>query len=322
MPKLIVCDNLKAGVTAACRYEPGINRTYQDMAAHYGTAILPARVRRPRDKAKVEVGVLIVERCILARLRNRRFFSLERAERRRSANCSMNSTPGSCASSAPAAGHSSRRSTGRRCSRCRPSPTSTPNGRSAGSRRTTTSRSTATCTPCRIALIREVLEARITDTTVEVFHRGKRVASHARSALRNRHTTIAEHMPSAHRRYAEWTPARIAREAARIGPATAGLCDAIMRAKPHPEQGFRACLGILRLAKSYGGERLEAACQRGLDIGARPTARSPRSCRTASTGPIATRAPPSPLRSDHAQHPRRRLLPLTKGEHDAQPSHP
>jgi transposase len=113
------------------------------------------------------------------------------------------------------------------------------------------------------ALIREVLEARMTSTTVELFHRGKRVASHARSALR---TTIAEHMPSSHRRYAEWTPARIAREAERIGPAAAGLCAAIMRAKPHPEQGFRACLGILRLAKSYGG--LEAACRRGLDIGA------------------------------------------------------
>ena len=108
----------------------------------------------------------------------------------------------------------------------------------------------------------------MTGTPVELFHRGKRVASHARSALRNRHTTIAEHMPSSHRRYAEWTPARIAREAERIGPATAELCAAIMRAKPHPEQGFRACLGILRLAKSYGGERLEAACRRGLDIGA------------------------------------------------------
>jgi transposase len=118
-------------------------------------------------------------------------------------------------------------------------------------------------------LIREVVEARITSTTVEIFHRGTRVASHAFSALRNRHTTIPEHMPSAHRRYAEWTPARIMREAENIGPATLALFEAIMRAKPHPEQGFRSCLGILRLTKEYGCDRLEAACRRGNDIGAR-----------------------------------------------------
>jgi transposase len=117
-------------------------------------------------------------------------------------------------------------------------------------------------------LIREELEARITDTTVEILHKGIRVASHARSYARHRHTTIPEHMPSAHRRYAEWTPARIKREAAKIGPATIALVEAIMKAKPHPEQGFRACLGILRLARSYGSARIEAACRRGNDIGA------------------------------------------------------
>ena len=117
-------------------------------------------------------------------------------------------------------------------------------------------------------LIREVVEARITTTTVEIFHRGTRVASHAFSAVRNRHTTIAEHMPSAHRRYAEWTPARIMQEAENIGPAALALFEAIMQAKPHPEQGFRSCLGILRLAKQYGVDRLEAACRRGNDIGA------------------------------------------------------
>lgn len=116
--------------------------------------------------------------------------------------------------------------------------------------------------------IREQLEARITDTTIEILHKGARVASHARSPARHRHTTIPEHMPSAHRRYAEWTPARIRREAAKIGPATIALVEAIMTAKPHPEQGFRACLGILRLARSYGSARIEAACRRGNDIGA------------------------------------------------------
>jgi transposase len=117
-------------------------------------------------------------------------------------------------------------------------------------------------------LIREEVEARITDTTIEIFHTGSRVASHIRSRLKNGHTTITEHMPSAHRRYAEWTPARLKQEAAKIGPSTIALVDAIMTAKPHPEQGFRSCLGILRLAKSYGAQRLEAACQRGNDIGA------------------------------------------------------
>ena len=267
VPKLIVCDNLKAGVTAACRYEPGINRTYQDMATHYGTSILPARVRRPRDKAKVENGVLIVERFILARLRNRRFFSLEELnqairELLDELNARLMRKLGASrlaffeALDLPALkALPDEPYQYAEWKKCRVAPDyhvdlhghlySVPH-----------------------ALIREVLEARMTGTTVELFHRGRRVASHARSALRNRHTTISEHMPSSHRRYAEWTPARIAREGERVGSATAGLCAAIMRAKPHPEQGFRACLGILRLAKSYGSERLEAACRRGLDIGA------------------------------------------------------
>jgi transposase len=117
-------------------------------------------------------------------------------------------------------------------------------------------------------LIRETVEARITDTTVEILHRGSRIASHARSEAPHRHTTITEHMPSAHRRYAEWTPARMMSAAAKIGPSTIALVEAIMKAKPHPEQGFRACLGILRRARSYGSARIEAACRRGNDIGA------------------------------------------------------
>ena len=267
VPKLVVCDNLKAGVTAACRYEPGINRSYQDMATHYGTSILPARVRRPRDKAKVENGVLIVERFILARLRDRRFFSLE------ALNAAIRELLGDLNTRLMRKLGASRRDFFETIDL--PALMALP----------AEPYQYAEWKKCRVApdyhvelhghyysaphaLIREVLEARITGTTVELFHRGKRVASHVRSALRNRHTTIAEHMPSSHRRYADWTPSRISREAERIGPAAAGLCAAIMRAKPHPEQGFRACLGIVRLAKSYGGERLEAACQRGLDIGA------------------------------------------------------
>jgi transposase len=117
-------------------------------------------------------------------------------------------------------------------------------------------------------LIRQAVEVRITDSTVEVFHRGTRVASHSRSLVPHRHTTIPEHMPSAHRRYAFWTPARLLAAAGQIGPSTVALCEAIMRARPHPEQGFRSCLGILSLARGYGPARLEAACRRGIGIGA------------------------------------------------------
>ena len=118
------------------------------------------------------------------------------------------------------------------------------------------------------ALLRETVEARFTEGTVEVFHKGQRIASHARSRLVHKHTTIPEHMPSSHRRYAEWSPARMMGEAEKIGPATAALFAAIMKAKPHPEQGFRSCLGILGLVKSYGAPRVEAAARRGNDIGA------------------------------------------------------
>lgn len=117
-------------------------------------------------------------------------------------------------------------------------------------------------------LIRERIEARITDTTVEIFHKGARVASHIRSSVKRRHTTTPEHMPSSHRHHADWTPERIMREAAVIGPAMIALVEAIMKAKAHPEQGFRAAKGILQLAKSYGVARMEAAAMRGNDIGA------------------------------------------------------
>ncbi|HZD29183.1 MAG TPA: IS21 family transposase [Xanthobacteraceae bacterium] len=267
VPKAIVCDNLKAGVTAASRYEPGINRTYQELAEHYDTAILPTRPRKPRDKAKVEVTVQIVQRFVLARLRNRRFFSLHE----------LNAEIRECVADLNA---KVMRKLGVSRNELfveidRPALKALPSE----------PYQFAEWKKCRVApdyhveiadhyysvpsrLIREELEARVTDSTVELLHKGARVASHARSHARHRHTTIPEHMPSAHRRYAEWTPARMLREAEKIGPATIALIEAIMKAKPHPEQGFRATLGILRLARSYGSARIEAACRRGNDIGA------------------------------------------------------
>lgn len=268
VPHAVVCDNLKAGVTAICRYEPGVNRTYQELATHYGTAILPARPRKPRDKAKVEVAVQIVQRYVLARLRNRRFFSLAEL------NAAIREIVAQLNARIMRKLGVSRRELFETIDR--PALRDLP----------AEPYQYAEWKKCRVApdyhveidghyysapsrLIRAPVEARITDKTVEILHGGGRVASHVRSFLRNRHTTIAAHMPSAHRRYAEWTPARMMREATKIGPATIALIETVMKAKPHPEQGFRACLGILRLARTYGSQRLEAACQRGNDIGAR-----------------------------------------------------
>jgi transposase len=118
-------------------------------------------------------------------------------------------------------------------------------------------------------LLKEKLWARITARTIEVFHDGRRIAAHVRSSSNRKHTTLSEHMPSSHRRYADWTPERIRRQAGEIGRNTGILVELILREKTHPEQGFRACLGILRLAKSYEPARLEAACARALEIGAR-----------------------------------------------------
>jgi transposase len=268
VPKAVVCDNLKAGVTKPSRYEPSINRTYQDLATHYGFAVLPTRIKKPRDKAKAEVAVQIVQRFVLARLRNRRFFSLDEL------NTAIRECVADLNTKIMRKIGKSRRELLETIERPALKPLPAEPYCYAEWKRARVAPDYHIeiaghyySVPSR--LIREVVEARITTSTVEICHRGVRVASHAFSAVRNRHTTIAEHMPSAHRRYAEWTPARLMREAEKIGSATLALFDAIMHAKPHPEQGFRSCLGILRLGKEYGADRLEAACRRGNDIGAR-----------------------------------------------------
>jgi transposase len=109
----------------------------------------------------------------------------------------------------------------------------------------------------------------LTATTVELFHRGQRVAAHLRSHVRGRHTTDSAHMPKAHQRHLEWTPSRLTTWARTIGPQTAALVQAILADRPHPEQGYRSCLGLLRLGKRYGELRLEAACARAVAVGAR-----------------------------------------------------
>ena len=267
VPAQVVPDNLKSGVVKACLYDPEINRTYADLAAHYDTAIVPARPRKPRDKAKVEVGVQLVERWILARLRNRRFFSL--AELNQAIRELLETLNGRVTKHLGA----SRRQLFEAldCPALQPLPAQAYQYAEWKQRRAGLDYHVEVAKhyySVPHALAKQKLWARITERTVEVFHKGRRVAAHMRGSGNRRHTTVAEHMPSAHRRYASWTLERIRREATANGTDTEALIDRILRTRPHPEQGFRTCIGILRLAKSHGGERLEAACERALEIGA------------------------------------------------------
>ena len=268
VPGQIVSDNLRAGITRACFYEPLVNRTYADMAAHYGTAVIPARPYKPRDKAKVEVGVQVVQRWILARLRNRRFFSLAEL------NQAIHELVGQLNDRPMRGWGTTRRALYEQLDRAALRPLPPAPYEYADWKR------------CRVnldyhveiekhfysvpfRLLREAVEARLTAKTVEIFHRGKLVATHLRSPRAHRPTTVAEHMPSSHRRYRDWTHERILREAATIGDDTVALAEIILRSRPHPEQGFRSCIGILGLAKRYDAERLDAACARALALGTR-----------------------------------------------------
>ena len=266
VPKAAVPDNLKAGITKPSRYEPGVNRTYQDLADHYGFVVLPARVRRPRDKAKVEAAVGIVSRFVLGKLRNRRFFSL----------VELNDAVRDCVTKINAKVMKQLKQSRNDlfASLDRPALKGLPSERYQY----------AEWKRCTVApdyhvevddhyysvpfgLLRETVEARFTDGTdrgLPQGHSGLRATCARASRTSTRRSR--EHMPSSHRRYAEWSPARMLREAEKIGPATIALFEAIMKAKPHPEQGFRSCLGILSLVKSYGPERIEAAARRGNDI--------------------------------------------------------
>ncbi len=267
VPAQLVPDNLKSGVAKSCLYDPEINRTYADMVAHYDTAVLPARPRKPRDKAKVEVGVQVVERWVLARLRNRRFFSLaelNQAIRELLEVLNKKVTKHLGASR-------------RQLFETLDQPALKPLPAKAYQYAEWKQRRAGLDYHVEVArhyysvphsLAKQKLWARITDHTVEVFHRGKRVAAHMRGPGNRCHTTVPEHMPSSHRRYAQWTPQRIRKDAASVGPNAEALVDVIIRNKPHPEQGFRSCIGILRLGKAHDPVRLEAACERALQIGA------------------------------------------------------
>lgn len=265
VPRILVPDNLWSGVRRAHRYEPDLNPTYEEMAAHYRCVVIPARARKPRDKAKVEVGVLIAERWILASLRKHTFFSpaaANSAVRERTEWLNQRpfkKLPGSRLS---LFGDLER-------SVLRPLPTHA--YEYAEWKQATVSidyhvEADRHYYSVPYQLIGERCEVRLTLTTVEVFFRHRRVASHRRSHQPWRHTTDPAHMPDSHRRHAEWTPSRIVRWAEAAGPSVAALVDAIMHTRPHPEQGFRSCLGIIRLGARYGDDRLEAACRRALAV--------------------------------------------------------
>lgn len=259
-------DNAKVAVIKACHFDPMLHRSYNDMAPHYGTAVLPARPRRQRDKAKVEACVGIVERWVLRRLRNRIFYSL----------AELNAAIAGCLADLNDSRVMRQFGKTRRqlfeevdAPNLKPLPAE-PWVHAEWKR-------------CRVGLdyhiavdrhhysapyrfTRREVEVRCTARTVEIFLGGERIAVHMRWAGNGRHTTIPAHMPSSHRRYLEWTPAKIREEAARIGPMLSLLVEKIIEDRLHPEQGYRSCLRIIGLAKRFVAVRLEAAALRALEI--------------------------------------------------------
>lgn len=265
-PELIVCDNLKAGVSKACRYEPLLNATYGEFAAHYGLAVVPARPYKPRDKAKVEAGVQVVERWVLARLRNLSFFSLAELNAAiKELISDLNQRP-------------FKRLPGSRASQfalldqpaLRPLPTQAYEYAEWQSKRVGLDYHIEVeghYYSVPHALLRQGVEVRLTAKLIEVYARGKRIASHIRSQQIGAASTLFDHMPVAHQKHQSWTPAGLRRWAGEVGPQTQALVSRLLESKPHPEQGYRSCLGLIALAREYGLPRLEAACQRAVAIG-------------------------------------------------------
>lgn len=267
VPEAVIPDNLKSGVSKTCRYEPDINPSYNDLARHYQTVILPARVRKPRDKAKAEAGVLLVERWILAKLRKHTFFSLVDLNREiKKLLLVLNSRSFKKL-------HGTRQSWFEEIDKPALKPLPAAPYELAYWKKATVHldyhvevESFYYSVPH--TLVKKKLDIRYTKNTVECFLNNKRVASHLRNVPRGRHVTIKEHMPLNHQKYLEWTPERFKRWAAKFGPETALLTELILLKKEHPQQAYRTLLGILRLGKSYGDNRLEAACKRALYINA------------------------------------------------------
>jgi transposase len=264
---LLVPDNLRAGISAAHAYEPEPNRTYEECARHYGSAVLPARIRRPKDKAKVEKGVQDVERRLLAPLRHRTFFSLtELNEALSSLLAQYNDQP---FQKLPG----TRRSLFEQLDKPALLPLPQQPYEYAEWKKARVNIDYHVAVDGRYysvpyQLVNQQVEVRLTITAVECFHKSKRVASHLRAPRSGQYTTVTAHMPKAHQDYVQWTPERLVHWARKTGPETARVVETILISRPHPQQGFRACLGLMRLGKEYGDDRLEAACGRALATGA------------------------------------------------------
>ena len=274
-PAIIVPDNPRVGVTRADRYEPDLQRSYEEMAAHYQAVIIPARPYRPKDKSRAELTVLLVCRWILARLRHQRFFSLEELNVAiRPLLTELNERP---FQRLPGSRRSVFEALDRPAMRALPP---APYGYAEWKERTVAFDYHVEVDrhyySVPHALVGHGVWARFTARTVEVFFRSERVATHVRSYQRGAHTTLPEHMPKSHRAHAEWSPQRLIQWGESIGVNAGAVVEHLLRSKPHPEQGYRACLGLLALAREYGEGRLEAASALARRLGS-PTRKSVKS---------------------------------------------
>jgi transposase len=291
-PAIFVPDNLRSGVTQACRYEPIINRTYLECAQFYGAAVVPARAGHARDKAVVEANVLVAQRWILAALRHQRFFSL----------AELNAAIGELLvvlNSRPLKKLGvSRRALFEQLDRPALRPLPATRYELAEWRDATVNIDYHVAVDHHYysvpyQLVHQRVEVRLSATIVELFLKGRRVASHRRLWSRGQYATDPAHMPHAHRAHAEWTPSRLIAWGETTGSATAALIAAILATKPHPEQGYRACLGIMRLGKAAGAARLEAACARALALEA-PSYRTVQNILASGVDRVPAAPPPEP----------------------------
>lgn len=266
IPEILVPDNLRSAISKTCRYEPDINSTYHDMAKHYNTVVIPARTLKPKDKAKAETGVRVVEMWILAALRNRTFFSLDELnEEIKALLVKLNTTPfqkmNGCRESVYLDIEK------RELKPLPPYRYEMADWKKAKVNIDYHIELEKNYYSVHYKLIHKSTRIRYTSRTVEIFHDGKRVASHPRLSGKGKYSTLPEHMPKSHKEYLAWTPSRITQWASVSGPYTEELVEKIMALREHPEQGFRSCMGVMRLGKQYGDDRLELACKRAIKIG-------------------------------------------------------
>lgn len=264
--KLIIPDQLRSAVSQPCRYEPEINRSFEDMAHHYDTVVLPARPYKPRDKAKAEVAVQIVQRWILAKIRNEVFYSLGELNLRfKQLLSELNKRP------MKGYNNKTRRQLFETLERpvLKPLPVTRYEFTQWKKAKVNIDyhiqyQKHFYSVPYRF--VGESVELRITSSIVEIFHCHKRIASHRRDDTAGRYSTESAHMPKSHQRHAEWSPSRLINWAGTVGPSTQKLVERIFLKRSHPEQGYRSALGIMSLRKLYDDKRLDNACKRALAI--------------------------------------------------------